>query len=105
MASLMAATVWDRLQEQALTAVRGGADIEAAARQLLAGAGGDRRMVLATRMRLAACAAAGTPAPLESRRALALLDRAIALADTEGLWHPVFSELDAWEFARHHIAP
>jgi hypothetical protein len=104
MASLMAATVWDRLQEKALTAVRGGADIDLAARQLLASAGGDRRIVLATRLRLAA-AAAGAPTVLESRRALALLDRAIALAEVEALWHPVFSELDAWEFARGSSGP
>jgi hypothetical protein len=104
MASLMTATVWDRLQERALDAVRGGVDVDFAARQLLAGAGGDRRMVLATRLRLAAVVA-GTPDALEPRRALTLLDRAIAVADAEGLWHPVFSDLDAWQFARHHAAP
>jgi hypothetical protein len=104
MASLMTATVWDRLQERALDAVRDGADDDFAARQLLAGAGGDRRMVLATRLRLAAVVA-GTPDALEPRRALTLLDRAIAVADAEGLWHPVFSDLDAWQFARHHAAP
>ena len=99
MAAVMAATAWDRLQDKALAAVRGGADVELAARQLLASAGGNRRIVLATRLRLAA-SAAGAPTSLESRRALALLDRAIALADAEGLWHPVFSELDAWELVR-----
>jgi hypothetical protein len=110
MASVMAATVWDRLQDKALTAVRGGADNRStsdgdlAARQLLASAGGNRRIVLATRLRLAA-SAAGAPTALESRRALALLDRAIALADVEALWHPVFSELDVWEFARDNAAP
>lgn len=104
MALVMAATVWDRLQERAIDAVRSGADAEIAARDLLAAAGGDRRMVLATRLRLAAIAAR-TPEVLEPRRALALLDRAIALGDAEGLWHPLFSELDAWQFARHHAAP
>ena len=100
----MAMTVWDRLEERAVAAVREGTELDTAARQLLATGGGDRRMVLATRLRLAA-SAAGAPAPIEARRAIALLDRAIALADTEGLWHPVFSELDAWHFARHHAAP
>jgi len=90
----MAATAWDRLQERALDAVRGGAGDDFAARQLLAGAGGDRRMILAIRLRLAAVAA-HTPNALEPRRALALLDQAIALADAEGLWHPLFSERDA----------
>ena len=66
--------------------------------------GGDLRMVLATRLRLAAIAAR-TPDALNPRRALALVDRAIELAGSEGLWHPVFSELDAWRFARHHAAP
>ena len=103
MALVMAATVWDRLEEQAINAVRGRADVDIAARRLLATAGGDRRMVQATRLRLAA-SAAGAPDALESRRALALLDRAIALAGAEGLWHPVFGELESWEFARH-VAP
>ena len=97
---MMATTVWDRLQERAVDAVRSGADRDIAARQLLATAGGDRRMVLATRLRLAATAAR-SPEALEPRRALALLDRAIAVADAEGLWHPLFSELDAWRSARH----
>ena len=96
---MMATTVWDRLQERALDAARSGAGTGIAARQLLAAAGGDRRVVLATRLRLAAIAAR-TPAVLELRRASVLIDRAIALADAEGLWHPLFSELDAWQFAR-----
>ena len=100
----MAATAWDRLQAQAVRAVRDGIEADIAARQLLAAGGGDQRMVLATRLRLAATAAAA-PDVLEPRRALALVDRAIALADNEGLWHPVFSELDAWRFACHHAAP
>ena len=100
----MAMTVWDRLQEQAVRAIREGTDADIAARQLLAAGGGDQRMVLATRLRLAAIAA-HAPDALESRRALALVDQAIALADDEALWHPVFSELDAWHFARHHATP
>jgi hypothetical protein len=104
MAPMMATTVWDQLQERAIEAVRSGADTEIAARQLLAAAGGDRRMVLAARLRLAALAAR-TPGVLEPRQALALVDRAAAVADEEGLWHPVFGELDAWQFARHHAAP
>jgi len=104
MALVMATTVWDRLQEQAIDAVRSGADPDVAARQLLAAAGGDRRMVLATRLRLAATAAR-TPEALEPHRALALVDRAIGVADAEGLWHPVFTELDAWQFARRSVVP
>jgi len=96
----MATSVWDRLQQRAIDAVRAGTDGDIAARQLLAAAGGDRRVVLATRLRLAATAAR-TPDVLEPRRALALVDRAIGMADVEGLWHPLFSELDAWQFARH----
>ena len=54
----MAATVWDRLQAQATDAVRGDdVDPDLAARRLLAMCGGDQRMVLATRVRLAAIAA------------------------------------------------
>ncbi|MBV9410780.1 MAG: hypothetical protein JO148_04240 [Acidimicrobiia bacterium] len=92
MALVMATTVWSRLQAGALDAVRGEApvDDEMGARRLLAMCGGDRRMVLATRLRLAALAAR-TPDELNPRRALALVDRAIALADGEGLWHPVFT--------------
>jgi len=56
--------------------------------------GGDRRIVLATRLRLAALAAR-TPDALNPRRALALIDRAIELAESEGLWHPVFAQVDA----------
>ena len=41
MALVMAATVWDRLEEQAINAVRGRADVDIAARRLLATAGGD----------------------------------------------------------------
>ena len=105
MALVMAATVWDRLQNRATDAVRGrDVDPDLAARQLLAMCGGDRRMVLATRLRLAAMAEA-TPNELNPRRALALVDRAIELAGTAGLWHPVFRELDVWEFARDNAAP
>ena len=50
----MAMTVWDRLEERAVAAVREGTELDTAARQLLATGGGDRRMVLATRLRLAA---------------------------------------------------
>ena len=100
----MATTAWDRLRERAVLAVRDGSDPEIAARQLLAASGGDRRTVLATRLRLAT-AVACAPDALEARRAMALVDRAIAVADTDGLWHPVFSELDVWHFARHHAAP
>ena len=104
MALVMAATVWDRLQAQANDAVRGGdVDPDLAARRLLAMCGGDQRMVLATRVRLAAIAA-HTPEALNPRRAVALVDRAIALAESEGLWHPVFSELGAWNVAGRHTA-
>ena len=104
MALLMATTVWHRVQGQALDAVRSGAERDVAARRLLATAGGDRRMVLAARLRLAAIAA-GAPDAVEPRQALALVDRAIALADTDDLWHPVFGERDIWRFARNHAAP
>jgi hypothetical protein len=105
MADVMAATVWDRLQNQATDAVRGdNADPDLAARQLLTMCGGDRRMVLATRLRLAAMAAV-SPDTLNPRRALALVDRALELADAEGLWHPVFSDAGVWRVARHHAAP
>ena len=53
--------------------------------------GGNQRMVLATRIRLAAIAAR-TPDELNPRRALAVVDRAIELAESEVLWHPVFAE-------------
>jgi hypothetical protein len=105
MALVMPATVWDRLQAQANDTVRGDdGDPDLAARRLLAMCGGDRRMVLATRVRLAAIAAR-TPDALNPRRALALVDRAIALAESEGLWHPVFSDLGAWRVAGHRAAP
>jgi hypothetical protein len=65
--------------------------------------GGDLRMVLATRLRLAAMAAR-TPDALNPRRALALVDRAIELADIDGLWHPVFSDLDAWHVTGRRAA-
>ena len=104
MAYVMAATVWDRLQERATDAVRGGdVDPDLAARRLLAMCGGDLRMVLATRLRLAAIAAR-TPDALNPRRALALVDRAIELAGTEGLWHPVFAEFDACELDGNRAA-
>src|SRR5437588_280391 len=66
----MAMTVWDRLQEQAVRAIREGTDADIAARQLLAAGGGDQRMVLATRLRLAAIAVicAGLAAMLAARR-------------------------------------
>jgi hypothetical protein len=99
MALVMAATVWDRLQARANDAVSDhDVDPDLAARQLLAMCGGDQRMVLATRVRLAAIAAR-TPDALNPRRALALVDRAIAMAEDEGLWHPVFTELRAWQVA------
>jgi hypothetical protein len=88
----MSATAWDQLQARAFDTVSGDNDVaeQMAARQLLSMCGGDRRMVLATRIRLAAMAAR-EPDSLNPRRALALVDRAIALADGEGWWHPVFS--------------
>ena len=104
MAPVMAVAAWDEFQEQAVDAVRDGGDDDAAVRRLLALCGGDRRVVMATRLRLATIAAR-TPDALNPRRALALVDRAIALADGEELWHPVFSDLDAWRVARHHAAP
>src|SRR5205807_6458125 len=105
MALVMAASAGDRLQERATDAVRGrDVDPDLAARQLLAMCGGDRRMVLATRVRLAAIAAR-TPDALNPRRALALVDRAIELADGAGLWHPVFREVDAWQVSRRHATP
>jgi len=101
----MAATVWDRLQAQATDAVRGDdVDPDLAARRLLAMCGGDQRIVLATRVRLAALAAR-TPDALNPRRALALVDRAIALAESDGLWHPVFREFGAWQISRRHATP
>src|SRR2546421_11130456 len=78
----MAATAWDRLQEQAVRAVREGTDADIAARQLLAAGGGDQRMVLAARLRLAAIAAHAPHAP-EARRALAPPDPALAPARGE----------------------
>ena len=105
MAPLMAAAAWDELQARAVDAVRDGAgNDDAAARRLLALCGGDRRVVMATRLRLATIAAR-TPNALNPRRALALVDRALALADREALWHPVFSDLDTWRVARNHAAP
>src|SRR3954469_12580842 len=99
MALVMTTTVWDRLQSQANDAVRGDdVDPDLAARRLLAMCGGDQRMVLATRVRLSAIAAR-TPDALNPRRAVALVDRAIALAESEGLWHPVFSAVGAWNVA------
>ncbi|MBV8981707.1 MAG: hypothetical protein JO086_12465 [Acidimicrobiia bacterium] len=105
MAQVMAAAAWDELQNRAVDAVReGGGDSDDAARRLLALCGGNRRVVMATRVRLATIAAS-TPDALNPRRALALVDRAIAMADGEALWHPIFSDLDTWRVARHHAAP
>jgi hypothetical protein len=112
MALLMATTVWGRLQAGAVDTVRGegheGAeshvDDDMGARRLLAMCGGDRRMVLATRLQLAALAAR-SPDELNPRRALALVDRAVALADEERLWHPVFTGTDAWRASRSHGTP
>jgi len=73
---------------------------DTAARELLAMCGGDQRMVLTTRIRLAAIVVR-EPDALNPRRALALVDRAIALADTEGMWHPVFGDVDDSSVARH----
>jgi len=104
MAVVMAVSAWDQLQERATDAVRdGNVDPDLAARQLLAMCGGDRRMVLATRVRLAAISAA-TPDALNPRRALALVDRAIELANGDGLWHPVFTEDHGWGLDRRHAA-
>jgi hypothetical protein len=101
---MMETTAWDRLQAQANDAVRDGdVDPDLAARQLLAMCGGDQRMVLATRVRLDAIASR-TPDALNPRRALALVDRAIAMAENEGLWHPVFSELGASRVADRRAA-
>jgi hypothetical protein len=99
----MAATIWDQLRDRALVAARQGIERETAARELLSTSGGDRRMVLAARLRLAA-EVAERPADIEARLALAVLDRALARGDAEGLWHPVFGELDPWHFSRHHAA-
>jgi hypothetical protein len=103
MALLMAATVWDRLQEQAVDAVSGGEQVESdfPARRLLAMCGGDRRTVIATRIRLAAMVA-HTPDALNPRRALALVDEAIGIANAEGHWHPVFTEHEAWNVSSQH---
>lgn len=68
------------------------------ARRLLSMCGGDQRVILSTRIRLSALVDR-TPDALNPRRALALVDRAIALASDEGLWHPVFNELDVTEHA------
>ena len=64
----------------------------------------DRRIYPQADMVLAAIAAR-TPDALNPRRALALVDRAIALAQSEGLWHPVFREVDAWQVSRRHATP
>jgi hypothetical protein len=112
MALVMATTVWGRLQAGVLDAVSGEShedadthsDDDMGAHRLLAMCGGDQRMVFATRLRLAALAAR-TPDELNPRRALALVDRAIALADDEGLWHPVFTGSDAWRSSQSHTAP
>lgn len=89
---MMAAAARDRMQATTFDTVSDDAHVDesTAARQFLAICGGDRRMVLATRIRLAAVVAR-EPNALNPRRALALTDRAIALAEGEGLWHPVFS--------------
>jgi len=78
-------------------------DEQAAARQFLAMCGGDRRLVLTTRIRLRAMVVR-EPDALNPRRALALIDRAIALAEGEGLWHPVFGDDDVSATAHHHTA-
>ena len=105
MASMMTATVRGKMQARPFDTVSGETPVDdhAAARRLLAMCGGDRRMVLATRIRLAAIVAR-EPDALNPRRALALTDRAIALADGEGLWHPVFGDVDASAVGRHHTA-
>ncbi len=69
-----------------------------AARRWLATVGGHRELVLATRAKLA-IAVAERPDLLSVRRALALVDRAIALADSERQWHPVFAAVDARHLA------
>ncbi len=111
MAPLMATTVWGRLQAGAVDTLRGEdhddteaqVDDDMGARRLLAMCGGDRSMVLATRLRLAAIAAR-MPDELNPRRALALVDRAVELAEHEGLWHPVFTGSDAWPSAQSYPA-
>ena len=101
MAHLMAVAAWDEFEERAVDAVRdGNGDDDGAARRLLALCGGDRRVVMATRLRLATIAAS-TPNSLNPRRALSLVDRAIALADGEELWHPVFGDVGDSSVARH----
>ena len=102
---MMAAKVRGEMQTRAFDTVSGDAlvDEHAAARRLLAMCGGDQRIVLATRIRLAAIVAR-EPNALNPRRALALTDRAIALADGEGLWHPVFGDVDEPAVDRHHTA-
>jgi hypothetical protein len=107
--SCMATTLWDQLRQRALSAVELGADPDTAARDLLAASGGDRRAVLAAHMRAATETADATdvvdaPDELRARRVLDLLRRAIVMGDTEGLWHPVYGDLDPWQFARHHAS-
>jgi hypothetical protein len=60
-------------------------------------------MFLAARMRLAAELAVRS-VDRDTHQALALIDGAIDRGDSEELWHPVFSELDPWQFSRHHTA-
>jgi hypothetical protein len=97
----MATAMWDLLRDRALDAARGGVAGDVAVHNLLSASGGDRRMFLAARMRLAAEMSVRA-VDLDGRRALDLIDEALARGDSEGLWHPVLGELDAWQFARHH---
>ncbi|MCU1448091.1 MAG: hypothetical protein JWP02_261 [Acidimicrobiales bacterium] len=93
--------MWDLLRDRALDAARGGVDADAAVHRLLSASGGDRRMFLAARMRLAAELSVHE-VDLDAHRALDLIDEALARGDSEGLWHPVLGDLDPWQFARHH---
>jgi len=57
--------------------------------------------MFAAHMRFAAETAEASD-QLRARRVLNLVQRAIVLGDTENLWHPVYVEVDPWQFARHH---
>ena len=93
--------MWDLLRDRALDAARGGVADDAAVHKLLSASGGDRRMFLAARMRLAAELSVHE-SDVDARRALGLIDDALSRGDSEGLWHPVLGGLEPWQFARHH---
>jgi hypothetical protein len=86
----MATVMWDLLRTRALDAARNGVVDDAAVHKLLSASGGDRRMFLAARMRLTAELSVHE-ADFDARRALGLIDEALARGDSEGLWHPVLA--------------